>query len=366
MTTILCINGSDSMGHAGIQADVRTIQDLGAHAATAVTSVTLQGTPGPAVLHPLPTHLVMGQIRAIYDEVRPAAVKVGMVDDPDTIRQIRQAIVGCRHVVCSPVVVASSGGLLMSNDSLRAYCQHLIPICQLLIVRCTDAEILLGQRITTDADMHQATAQLHAMGAQWVLLRGGVYGQGRINALLSGPGCQRFFSSANVEGWQRHGVGGTQSTAIATRLALGDDVEQAVEQAHRYMHSQVVYASTRQQASVQTGALYERFMTLLSDNYTRAHDVAFYAEALSITPRYLSQITRAVCARSPKGIIHDYLAREGCRLLLTTTLTVQQVSLQLGFASQVTFAKFFRAVQGCTPSAFRNRGSSALMPPHEP
>ena len=276
MRAVLCINGSDSIGNAGIQADVRTIKDLGGYAVTAITAVTIQNSMGIISIHQLPTDLVLGQVKAVYEEMLPQAIKVGMIDNAETIHAIAQEILGCNNIVCSPVILASHGGLLMSNDSLLAYRQHLFPICKLLIIKCTDAEILLGHRISTDADMMEAASLLHDMGPEWVLLRGGTFAKGRINALLSGPEVQKFFSSVNIEGWQRHGVGGTLSTAIAARLAQEDDVPTAITNAHNYMHSQVVYASA-QPRSLQPHNLYNQFMTLLSQHYTTAHDVSFYA-----------------------------------------------------------------------------------------
>lgn len=360
MKTILCINGSDSMGHSGIQADIRTIRDLGGYAVTVVTSVTVQNSTGIAEVYDLPSELVAGQLRSVYEEAHPDVVKVGMVNSPDAIREIRNEIVGCREIVCSPAILSSFGGLLMTNESIRSYCTHLLPICTLLIVKCTDAEIMLGHRICTDGDMITAARELHAMGAGHVLLRGGTYSKGRINALLYSParGGQSegisSFSSVNIEGWQRHGVGGTLSTAIAARLALGDDVLQAVTNAHNYMHCQVVYASPRQ-VSVQPNALYNKFMTELADHYSTAHDVAFYANALSITTRYLSQITNTISGRAPKQIIDDYLLRESEQLLQTTTLSVQQIAFRLGFSSQIAFAKFFKAKRGCAPTSYRSK-----------
>lgn len=382
MHTVLCINGSDSMGHSGIQADIRTISHLGGYALTAVTSVTVQNSTGIEEIFSLPTDLVVGQVKAVYDELQPDVVKVGMVNNPSTILGIKNEIVGCRRIVCSPVILSSYGGLLMSNDSISSYCSHLLPICHLLILKCTDAEIILGHRICTDSDMERAAEELHGMGAQWVLMRGGTYREGRINALLSckddtsttvthknnsvtqnsgsgakknGNGAKRFFSSVNVEGWQRHGVGGTLSTAIATQMAKGDDVLQAITNAHSYIHCQVVYSSSKPQSG-QSNALYDRFMQLLSDHYTHAHDVAYYADALCISTRYLSQITNAISGRSPKHIIDDYLIGESIQLLHTTTLSIQQIALQLGFTSQIAFAKFFRTKKGTSPSSYRNRG----------
>ena len=353
MKSVLCINGSDSMGHAGIQADIRTIKDLGCYAVTAITAVTIQNSMGITDVHELPTSLVTGQIKAIYEEIIPNAVKVGMIDNAETICAIAKEILGCPNIVCSPVILASHGGLLMSNDSLVAYRQHFFPICKLLIIKCTDAEILLGRRINTDADMMEATTLLHNMGPQWILLRGGTFAEGHINALLSGPDCRKFFSSVNIEGWQRHGVGGTLSTAIAARLTHEDDVLSAITNAHNYMHSQVVYASSQPQA-LQPHNLYNQFMTLLSEHYTTAHDVSFYAAQLSISTRYLSQITKTVCGRSPKQVIDDYLIQECEQLLSTTSLTIQQISFQMGFSSQIAFAKFFKAKKRIAPTVYRN------------
>ena len=345
------------MGHAGIQADIRTIKDLGCYAVTAVTAVTIQNSMGIMDVHQLPTNLVVGQVKAIYEETLPNAVKVGMIDNAETICSISKEIIGCSNVVCSPVVLASHGGLLMSNQSLQAYQHYLFPICKLLIIKCTDAEILLGRRICTDSDMAEATTLLHSMGPQWVLLRGGTYTNGCINARLSGPGCQKFFSSVNIEGWQRHGVGGTLSTAIAAHLAQTDDVLTAISNAHNYMHSQVVYASS-QPRSLQPHNLYNQFITLLSQHYATAHDVAFYASELSISTRYLSQITNTVCSRSPKQIIDDYLIHECEQLLLTTSLTIQQIAFKLGFSSQIALAKFFKGKKSIAPTVYRSRGFS--------
>jgi len=354
MKTVLCINGSDSMGHAGIQADIRTIKDLGCYAVTAVTAVTIQNSMGITDVHQLPTDLVVGQIKAVYEETIPNAVKVGMIDNAETIRSISNEIIGCSNIICSPVVLASHGGLLMSNASLQAYQHYLFPICKLLIIKCADAEILLGRRISTDTDMAETATLLHSMGPQWLLLRGGTFANGCINARLSGPGCQKFFSSVNIDGWQRHGVGGTLSTAIAAHLTQTVDVPTAISNAHNYMHSQIVYASS-QPRSLQPHNLYNRFITLLSQYYTSAHDVAFYADRLGISTRYLSQVTNTVCSRSPKQIIDDYLIHECEQLLLTTSLTIQQIAFRLGYSSQIALAKFFKARKRMAPTVYRDR-----------
>lgn len=372
--TILCINGSDSTGQSGIQADIKTARDMGGYAVTAVTSVTVQNHDKIAQVHELPAELVVGQVKAVYDDLRPKAVKVGMINNADAIRSISDIIVGGRRVVCSPGILSSHGGCLMSSESLAAFRSHLLPICTLLILKCTDAEILLGRQINNDADMTDAARTLCDMGAEWVLLRGGTHTEGRINALLYGNGFTRFFSSINIDGWRRHGVGGALSTAIAVRLAAGDDVPDAIRTAHEYIHNQVVYQRVKglegqtpltqprinetcpsdPDPRPRLGELYNTFLSLVADNYCTAHDVQFYADRMAITPRYLSQITNAVAGKSPKQIIDSHLIDEIDRRLIATSANIQELSLTFGFSSQVMFAKFFKSKHGISPTRFRD------------
>ncbi len=341
------------MGNSGIQADVKAAKDLGCYATTAVTSITVQNNTGIKDIHELPTELVEGQVNAVYDESIPNAVKVGMINNPEAIKMIRTYIVGCKNIVCSPVILSSQGECLMSNESVLALSRHIIPISKLLMMKCTDASIVLGRSITTDNDMEDAANALIDMGAEWVLLRGGTYMKGRINALLLSKSHKEFFSSLNIDGWQKHGVSGTLSTAIAARLALGDEVPVGISNAHSYLHSQVVYANQKNTNSLRPNDLHNQFLSLVADNYRDAHDVTFYAEKMSITTRYLSQITGTISGRTPKQIIDTYILNEAERLLSTTTLSIQEITNALGFSSQITFAKFFRTKKGKSPSAFR-------------
>lgn len=355
IATILSITGSDSTGRSGIQSDIKTIRDLGCFGATAVTSITIQNSFGIQTIHELSTELVAGQIKSVYGDTLPDAVKVGMINNPDTIRAIKDEIIGCRNIVCSPGILSSHGGCLMSNDSLHALRRMIIPISRLLMLKCIDAEILLGKEIKTDDDMRDAAQQLCEMGAQWVLLRGGLHTQGRINALLYGKDYAEFFSSYNIEGWRKHGVGGALSTAVATRLALGDDMPVAIKNAHAYIHSQIVYSvDNTSNTSLRYNELYNELLSLIADNYRNAHDVLFYAERMSITPRYLSQITRAVIGKTPKRIIDDYLLEQIETLLSTTSKPIQEIAHTLGFSSQIMLAKFFKQKKGCSPTEFRN------------
>ena len=366
--TILCINGSDSTGHSGIQADIRTTHDLGCRSVTSVTSITIQNTQGIRTVKRLSAPLIAGQIAAIYDDMRPAAVKIGMVDDAEAIQGIRDEIVGCQNIVSSMVIVSSHGGTLMDDSSIKAACKHLLPVSRLLLLKALDAEIILGHTISTDEDMLTAARKLNKMGAQWIFLRGASYSEGRVKALLYGDGQATYFSSYNTEAWRRHGISGVLSTAIACRLALGDEVPSAVRHAHEYIHTQVIYSnanSTRhsqfddgmpgqQSASQRQLELYDTFLSLVADKYRNAHDVSFYATAMNITPRYLAQLTRLIAAKTPKQIVDDYILDESKRQLSNTSQSIQQVATTMGFTSQIIFARFFKSKTGLSPKQYRN------------
>ena len=309
---VLTITGSDNTGGAGIQADIRTIAAMGGEALTAVTSVTVQDGRGIQTIMDLPCDLVVGQTRAVVEARHPHVAKVGMVRDARTIRALRAELAGCRQLVLVPGIVSSRGERLLDDEALAA-----------------------------------------------VLLRGGHQTARRLTALLLADGHPRFFSSQNTDGWQRHGVGGALSSAIATRLALGDDVPTAVTQAHAYVHSRVVYAVEGHTASQRPADLYNALMTLVADNYRTSHAVSFYADRLAITPRYLSQVTRRVVGKSPKQVVDDYLAQEASALLLGSQLTIAEVARQLGFSSPAAFSRFFSESRGCAPRSFRN-GSEHL------
>lgn len=353
--TVLSITGSDGTGGAGVQADIKTISAMGGSAVTAITSVTVQNSRGIQSVHALPAAVVGGQVRAVMDDAHPQAIKVGLVADAEAMAEIRNYIVGCPRVVVDPGVLSSSGHRLMDDEALGALVHHILPETMLLILRCDEAEMILGQQILTDDDMLAVAQRLVDFGAEWVLLRGGQYAADRLTALLYGPGVERFFSSLNIEGWMRHGVGGALSSAVATRLAFGDDVPTAVRNAHEYIHSQVVYAVVNEGGHQRPADIYNRYLSLIARHHREAHDVAFYADRLSITTRYLSHITRDVVDKTPKQIIDEYLFREAGVLLTCTTLTVQEISQRLGFSSQMQFCRFVRAKGGTTPTELRRR-----------
>ncbi len=350
--SVLSINGSDGTGGAGIQSDIKTAASLGAIALTAITSVTAQDSVGVRRTIEVPTDIVIGQIRAVYGNIPPKAIKIGMIGNANTIRMVRDEIIACKNIVCSLVIHSSDGTRLIGEFATDAMIRHIIPVSRLLVMKCVDAETVLGVKINTDDEMLRAAESLHEMGAEWVMLRGGKIQEGRVTALLLGKESHTFFSSFNTEGWRKHGIAGALSSAITTRLAFGDDVPTAVSNAHKYMHSQVVYA-TKGANKLRPQELYNRFITILPEHYVKEHEVSFYASYLAISPRYLSQITRQTIGKSPKAIIDEFIFEKACKLLLNTSLSIQEISIRLGFSSPILFSRFIKQKSGLTPKNVR-------------
>ncbi len=358
---VLTITGSDNTGEAGIQADIKTITALGGDALTAVTAVTAQDGRGIRHIMDLPTDMIVGQVRAVVGERHPLAIKVGMVRRAVAIRALRGEVVGCRRLVLVPGALTSHGQRLMDDEAIAAWKRHLLPEAKLLMVSVAEARLLLDREISTDDDMVDAALQLQDLGAEAVFIRGGHQTEGRLTALLLTNGSRQFFSSQNTEGWQRHGVGAALSSAIATRMALGDDTASAIGRAHEYIHSQVVYAVENEHRQYRPADIYNELMTLLAAHYREAHDVAFYADKLAITPRYLNAVTRRMVDKSSKEVISGYLLREALALLTTSRLTIGEVAAQLGFSSPASFTKWFTANEGESPMASRNNEGMKRM-----
>ncbi|MBR3858229.1 MAG: bifunctional hydroxymethylpyrimidine kinase/phosphomethylpyrimidine kinase [Bacteroidaceae bacterium] len=342
---IFSINGSDSTGQSGIGADIQTIAALGGHALTAITCIED---------YALPSEVVLKQVEEVISTFHPKAIKVGLVTDSKTVRLLRDEVIACRRLVVAPGIFDSDGKQMVNNDVIGTIARYLIPEALLLMLRCRDAEKLLATNIKTDDDMIEAARRLHKMGAEWVLLRGARHIKGRLIALLYGQNKTQFFSSYNTEGWQKHGVAGALSAAITTRLGMGDDVPTAVRNAHDFIHSQVVYAKPDEMGG-RSIDIYNRFISLVAEHYRTAHDVAFYADRLCITTRYLSGVTDKVVGKSPKQIIADYIMSEAKTYLGTTRLTIQEIADRLGFSSQVLFCKFFKSQDNMSPSDYRKQ-----------
>lgn len=353
MTHILSITGSDNSCSSGLQQDLRVIAEMGARALTAASCIVIQDNTRIKEVLELPLPLIRKQISSMISIHCPDAVKVGLLPNADAVKTVSEEISRCGKVVIAPGILSSAGISFVDCKTISAIKTYLIPQANLLVLRCAEAERILGTSIVTDEDMLHASQALISMGAQHVMLRGGKVFDGRITALLSSIEGHRFFSSYNIDGWQQHGVGGALAIAVTTRLGMGDNVQEAISLAHEYVHSHIVYSVTNDGGKLRPADIYNEFLNLIASHHCTAHDVSFYAGKLNISTRYLSRITSDTVGKAPKQVISDYLFLEARQLLSNSRLSVKEVSCKLGFSNVALFCRFFRLRQQQSPSVYR-------------
>lgn len=237
--SILTIAGSDCSGGAGIQADIKTISALGAYAASAITAITVQNTLGVTGIHPVPPEYVKGQIEAVMTDIRPRAVKIGMINDVKIVEVIADAIQKFRprFVVFDPVMVSTSGCKLIEDDAITALTTRLMPLATLITPNLSEAQVLTGITVNDRQSMQAAAQELLKLGSQAVLVKGGHLEGGRMYDLLQvrNESEPHLFAADKVNSSNTHGTGCTLSSAIATYLALGNPLVIAVEKAKQYV-----------------------------------------------------------------------------------------------------------------------------------
>lgn len=237
---VLTIAGSDCSGGAGIQADIKTISALGAYAASAITAITVQNTCGVTGIHPVPPSYVKGQIEAIMDDICPQAIKIGMINDTKIVEVIAEMLQKYQpqFVVFDPVMVSTSGCKLMEDEAIEAITTRLIPLATLITPNLSEAEILAGQKIRTVEEMQRQAKEMLKLGCRGVLIKGGHLEGGRMCDVLQtvGEEVPHLFAAPKVDSRNTHGTGCTLSSAIATYLALGETVTDAVEKAKQYVY----------------------------------------------------------------------------------------------------------------------------------
>jgi hydroxymethylpyrimidine/phosphomethylpyrimidine kinase len=243
MKNVLTIAGSDSSGGAGIQADLKTMCALGVYGMSAITAVTAQNTQGVYGIQEIDTAIVDGQIRAVFEDIRVDAVKVGMVSSAEIIGTIREGLLslGAKNIVIDPVMVSKSGSPLLRKDAVLAV-HELIAIADVVTPNVPEAEILAGLSIKTGEDMRRAAEIIAEKGAKNVLVKGGhrLEIEGEAEDLLLTGGKFVFLRAGRINTKNTHGTGCTLSAAIACRLALGDTVEVAVRAAKDYITQAII------------------------------------------------------------------------------------------------------------------------------
>ncbi|KGG92275.1 MULTISPECIES: bifunctional hydroxymethylpyrimidine kinase/phosphomethylpyrimidine kinase [Comamonas] len=238
---VLSIAGSDSGGGAGIQADLKTCAALGCYGMTAITAITVQNTLGVTGIHGIPLDTVRGQIDAVVQDIGVDAVKIGMLATPDVVSVVADAIRrhGIRNVVLDPVMVATSGDRLIVPETAQALVQELFPLATVITPNLDEAALLLGRNIDGIGALDAAVADLLAMGAPAVLLKGGHLSGDLVMDVLGRQGQQvgdyLRLQSQRIVTHNGHGTGCTLSSAIASFLAQGLALEAAVTEARRYI-----------------------------------------------------------------------------------------------------------------------------------
>lgn len=235
---LLSIAGSDSGGGAGIQADLKTFSALGCFGMTAITALTAQNTTGVRAIHGVPVNMLVQQIDAVVEDIGVDAVKIGMLHSGEVVRAVADAIT--RHhlprVVFDPVMVATSGAVLIDKSAVAVLVAQLFPLADVITPNLDEAALLVGRPLHTETDMDSAATELLEMGANAVLLKGGhLAGEVVADLLALADGTRHWMRAPRIHTPNTHGTGCTLSSAIAAHLAQGQDLTQAVQSARTYI-----------------------------------------------------------------------------------------------------------------------------------
>ena len=236
MKTALTIAGSDSSGGAGIQADIKTMTANGVYAMSAITALTAQNTTGVTGIFEATPEFLAQEIDAIFTDIYPDAVKIGMVSSAELIGVIAEKLhaYGAKHIVVDPVMVATSGSKLLRDNAVQALTQKLLPMAELVTPNIPEAEILSGLTITDAAGMEAAAQCISEKYGCAVLCKGG-HQINDADDLLWRDGSGKWFRGRRIANPNTHGTGCTLSSAIASNLAKGYDLDTAVERAKAYI-----------------------------------------------------------------------------------------------------------------------------------
>ncbi len=235
----LTIAGSDSSGGAGIQADLKTFAAHQVYGASVIVALTAQNTQGVTGIHAVPADFVTAQLDAVFSDLDVAAVKIGMLATAELIETVAAGLIRhkARNIVLDPVMVAASGAKLLRDDAIDAIRRHLFPLATVITPNLPEAAALLGSApATTEAAIDKQADRLQALGAANVLIKGG-HGAGETSTdlLLLAGGVRQRFSAPRHPTRNTHGTGCTLSSAIASGLARGLALPEAVARAKSYI-----------------------------------------------------------------------------------------------------------------------------------
>lgn len=236
MKTALTIAGSDTIGGAGIQADIKTMTCNGVYAMSAITSLTAQNTMGVSDIFDVPAEFLAKELDSIFTDIYPDAIKIGMVSSVDLIKTIAEKLkfYMASNIVVDPVMVATSGAKLISDEAIITLKEELLPIATLVTPNIPEAEVLSGITIKTKEDMELAAKKIQQSFSTAVLIKGG-HSINDANDLLYDHNTCKWFHGKRINNPNTHGTGCTLSSAICSNLAKGYSLDQSVYNAKEYI-----------------------------------------------------------------------------------------------------------------------------------
>ena len=236
MRTALTIAGSDSSGGAGIQADIKTMMANGVFAMSAITAMTAQNTTGVTAIMDATPEFLKAELDEVFTDIFPDAVKIGMVSKSSLIRVIAERLRFYKpgFIVVDPVMVATSGAKLISDEAVRTLKEELLPLATILTPNIPETEVLSGMEVRGPEDMIRAAEKISRNYHCAVLCKGG-HNVSDANDLLYRDGSYRWFYGKRIDNPNTHGTGCTLSSAIASNLAKGFDLDTSVERAKDYI-----------------------------------------------------------------------------------------------------------------------------------
>ncbi len=238
---VLIIAGSDSSGGAGIQADIKTVTSLGSYAMTAITAVTAQNTTGVKSIVPIKPKEISCQIDFSAKDIRPNAIKIGMLHSKQVIKTVIKSLnkIRIKKIVLDPVMVAKGGSKLINNAAIHEIKKNLVKKIFLITPNIPEAEILTKIKINSTRDMIEAGKILIGLGAKNVLIKGGHLNSKRMHDILLNKKTIKIFINKKYNSKNTHGTGCTLSSAIATYLSCGKDLIKSCELGIKYVNQSI-------------------------------------------------------------------------------------------------------------------------------
>ena len=239
---ILIIAGSDSSGGAGIQADIKTATSLGVYSMTAVTAITVQNTKGVKSVIPIPPNEIYNQIIHTTKDIKPNAIKVGMLHSTKVIDRVFRSLnkMRIKKIILDPVMIAKGGSKLITDQAVNLMKKKLLNKVSLITPNIPEAEILTGIKITDKNDMFHAANILIKLGVPNVLIKGGHLKSKKVHDIFMNKKETKIFSSRRLYTKNTHGTGCTLSTAITSFFSCGKSLKRSCELGIKYVNSAIL------------------------------------------------------------------------------------------------------------------------------